>query len=443
MCVSILKLMDYKAIVIGAGPAGLSASSRLVSKGLKTLLIDSTTINGQGIGGLANEWHFQCAEFEEADLEGDCEFTAWPINYSEYRKYTEIAKNILGIEINRNNSTYSNHHHLGRNEIQVEEVETVIAKQRKWEEIFASTTENPLLTITDGVVSRLNHNDQSITGVEINGTQHLLGKLTNIYLAAGCVGNTEILTNSKFTSLMNSPVFSRYLADHPMFENICLEDGNRDRFHQLFKTKKLNNKHIVTKKKYRVQINRKNLGVFEIRHFYTKRSIDNTLKRLTPIEYLKNATNKVFSTLFNRIVFRPLITKIWIQLAQEINFESQIKVSNTTAIKWQLNEKDLENYKLIVKAVDNYAINNGFSIRYLKKINSVQDLQDTSQPAFHLSGTTRMSKITNDSVVDENCRLLNINNCYILGSSTFTTPSWVNPTLSIMALSIRTVDKSQ
>ena len=53
-----------------------------------------------------------------------------------------------------------------------------------------------------------------------------------------------------------------------------------------------------------------------------------------------------------------------------------------------------------------------------------------------MAGTTRMSKNETGAVVDENCKLLKIENCYVLGSSVFTTAGWVNPTLTIMALSI-------
>jgi choline dehydrogenase-like flavoprotein len=84
---------------------------------------------------------------------------------------------------------------------------------------------------------------------------------------------------------------------------------------------------------------------------------------------------------------------------------------------------------------------NGYSLGYINKVNSVQDLQDSAQPAFHLSGTTRMNKTLVNSVVDSNGSLLNISNCFVLGSSIFPTCGWANPTLSIMALSIRTVDK--
>ena len=142
-------------------------------------------------------------------------------------------------------------------------------------------------------------------------------------------------------------------------------------------------------------------------------------------------------------MFRPLITKVWIQLAQGQNFNSQITFGdNSTSIHWSLSEEDLDNYLQIIKAVENYAERNGYSLGYLNEVKSVQDLQDSAQPAFHLSGTTRMSKTLVNSVVDSNGQLLDIKNCFILGSSIFTTSGWANPTLSIMALSIRTVDKS-
>ena len=177
--------------------------------------------------------------------------------------------------------------------------------------------------------------------------------------------------------------------------------------------------------------------------FFSKRSINHTEHRLTLSESTKILINKASKFLFNRIVFRPLITKVWIQLAQGQNFNSQITFGdNSTSIHWSLSEEDLDNYLQIINAVENYAERNGYSLGYLKEVKSLQDLQDSAQPAFHLSGTTKMSKTLVNSVVDSNGQLLDIKNCFILGSSIFTTSGWANPTLSIMALSIRTVDKS-
>lgn len=438
-----LKLTDYEAIVIGAGPAGLSAVHRLVSGGVRTLLINANTMTGQGIGGLANDWHFQCAELEEVDLKGISDFTTWPISYSEYRKYTKIAKNILGIEVNKNNETLNNPMYLIAGEVQVEEVETVVAHKQKWEKLFQSTLQNPMLTISNSFINRLSHDNQSLTGIVMDGKEFPLSGLSKIYLAAGCVGNTEILARSRFENLNKSSHFSKYLADHPMFENIYLEGGNRNNFHELFEGRRINDRTVLIKRKYRVRKKGKNLGVFEIRHFFSNRSINHTNHRLTLSESTKILINKACKFLFNSILFRPLVTKVWIQLAQEQNSNSQITVgSDSTSIQWLLSESDLDSYVEIIKVVKNYAERNGYSLGYLNRINSVRDLQDSSQPAFHLSGTTRMSKKLVNSVVDSNGQLLNVKNCFILGSSTFATSGWANPTLSIMALSIRTVDKS-
>ena len=52
-------------------------------------------------------------------------------------------------------------------------------------------------------------------------------------------------------------------------------------------------------------------------------------------------------------------------------------------------------------------------------------------------GTTRMSLNTSDGVVDKNCKLHNLKNLYIGGSSVFRTSGSANPGLTNMALSIR------
>ena len=54
---------------------------------------------------------------------------------------------------------------------------------------------------------------------------------------------------------------------------------------------------------------------------------------------------KLFHIVFKRIIFRPLLTKVWIQLAQELNYNSRIVVENNlTSIIWKLKEEDLKNY---------------------------------------------------------------------------------------------------
>jgi choline dehydrogenase-like flavoprotein len=75
----------------------------------------------------------------------------------------------------------------------------------------------------------------------------------------------------------------------------------------------------------------------------------------------------------------------------------------------------------------------------------LQDENDTSWPSYtgggqHHMGTTRMSDNPKEGVVDANCKVNNIANLYIAGSSCFATGGAQNPTLSIVALTLRLSD---
>lgn len=60
---------------------------------------------------------------------------------------------------------------------------------------------------------------------------------------------------------------------------------------------------------------------------------------------------------------------------------------------------------------------------------------------FHHLGTTRMAADAADGVVDPDCRVFGLRNCYVVGGSIFSTSDYVNPTLSIVALAFRFADR--
>ena len=60
-----------------------------------------------------------------------------------------------------------------------------------------------------------------------------------------------------------------------------------------------------------------------------------------------------------------------------------------------------------------------------------------NDPINHHIGTTRMSESSKTGVVDKNCKVFGVSNLYIAGSSVFATSSIVNPTYTIIALSLR------
>jgi choline dehydrogenase-like flavoprotein len=58
----------------------------------------------------------------------------------------------------------------------------------------------------------------------------------------------------------------------------------------------------------------------------------------------------------------------------------------------------------------------------------------------HPIGTTRMAEDPKEGVVDRNCAVHGVHGLFIAGSSTFPTSGHINPTLTIVALSIRLAD---
>ncbi|WP_022835052.1 FAD-dependent oxidoreductase [Salisaeta longa] len=59
---------------------------------------------------------------------------------------------------------------------------------------------------------------------------------------------------------------------------------------------------------------------------------------------------------------------------------------------------------------------------------------------YHHMGTTRMTEDPTQGVVDANARLHTVDNLYVAGSSIFTTAGCANPTLTIVALTLRLAD---
>jgi choline dehydrogenase-like flavoprotein len=66
----------------------------------------------------------------------------------------------------------------------------------------------------------------------------------------------------------------------------------------------------------------------------------------------------------------------------------------------------------------------------------VDQITHFNSGAHHL-GTTRMSASSASGVVDENCKSHDVEDLYIAGSSVFATSGYANPTLTIVALSVR------
>ena len=105
-------------------------------------------------------------------------------------------------------------------------------------------------------------------------------------------------------------------------------------------------------------------------------------------------------------------------------------------LDWRVNRSDLDN---IGKTMEVLAVELGKTNRGRVQVASI----DESDPwrgmdyDLHHIGTTRMSQRLLQGVVDSDCRVYGLANLYIAGSSVFPTSGFANPTLTIVALTLR------
>jgi len=105
-------------------------------------------------------------------------------------------------------------------------------------------------------------------------------------------------------------------------------------------------------------------------------------------------------------------------------------------LEWRLNEIDIESARHSAEVLGHY-----FAAAGLGEFVPTWAEADRRPPVFtggwHHMGTTRMSTHPTDGVVDPDGRVHGVPNLYIAGSSVFPTGGFANPTLSLVALSIR------
>ena len=145
-----------------------------------------------------------------------------------------------------------------------------------------------------------------------------------------------------------------------------------------------------------------------------------------------------------------------VRAEQAPNPHSRVRLSNhkdrlglpRPELDWRLSSQDKETVTVLADTLQSEFERLGMGV--LRKSDWLDepslewpvDLSVSNHPigGYHHMGTTRMSAGPKTGVVDADCRVHNYRNLYVAGSSVFPTSGWANPTLTIMALSVRLAD---
>lgn len=109
-----------------------------------------------------------------------------------------------------------------------------------------------------------------------------------------------------------------------------------------------------------------------------------------------------------------------------------------TEVHWRLNPIDIQNARRVQQIWSEEFAHAGFG--ELQVAREGEPLKFEKEAMHHHMGTTRMHPNPKQGVVDANACVHGIPNLFVAGSSVFPTSGYANPTLTIIALSLRLAD---
>jgi choline dehydrogenase-like flavoprotein len=109
-------------------------------------------------------------------------------------------------------------------------------------------------------------------------------------------------------------------------------------------------------------------------------------------------------------------------------------------LDWQLTELDKHSIRRFYEIVGREAGRSGVARVQLHEWLMEEGFPSFLSGGWHHMGTARMAANPNEGVVDPDCKVNGIGNLYVAGSAPFPTGGAVNPTLSLVALTLRLSD---
>ena len=445
----------YDCYVIGAGPAGITLALELAKANRTVLVFETGTVtdrrrdmpdvvnyghfrNGwwddhsiRAVGGTSQVWSGWCATLMDVDFDNPAVGVRWPISRSDLDPYYRRAAPVLDRHpaiLNPDSPLLPGFAYrpfsagsptrFGRK--YREELST-----SSWVDVAVGTTVVGLdANASRSAVSRLTcfrHATGVTTHLDVEPTQ-------NVVLAGGGISNAQLFLQPRADGAVpvgnESGVAGKFLMEHPHLYRVAevVLDENLDQsrrpadfgnmVHALVPDDQQMRRHGLlgcsvqcsgrtTEHPMAEHLAREHGGRF---HHYgcTVRS-----------EMAPSAGNEVFLTGERDPtgLYRPAARCV-IGAGDFLNVETTLRLLGESLIESRKGRVRIHNERLY------------------------------QQPTGggHVMGTTRMGTSRSNSVVDSQCRVHGYDNLFVAGSSVFPTGGYANPTLTIVALTLRLAD---
>jgi hypothetical protein len=432
----------YDYIVVGSGPAGQTFAQKIhdLSQGKKrTLIIESGDLEGtlvgkalaeveasgdlnstyypvhnqRRLGGTSMVWSGYCATLEKRPfLTGE-----WPIEYEELAAYYPQAAEILGVSADVHdiaettfaqnpNVIYRPYHLSPPTRFGSKSFLDRLARSRSVDIVFNKTVTN--LSIQDGVINAVNLAD-SKTATKSRIEMKRNNRLTSIVLACGGIQNARLLQLSR---LANSPALGKGFSEHPHIYHQCHLAITSDSWDK------------VQQSDYPGLIHAIGLSS----PFLVKSSKKCITLQIPKVEKIKTQIHGEMKTCYaGKAVIR---TEMDVDQSNFITLASGNDAINQAQARVSLSFNKQQLSALVKTFALEIAKCGIGRLTFLPEDFSVTG-------GGHMMATTKMGTNPQTSVVDINQQIHGVSNGYVAGSSIFPAVSAANPTLSIVALSLR------
>ena len=457
---------SFNILLLEGGGLEFSNESQEIYKGenIGHELYDLDTSRARWLGGSTNWWGGWSAPLEKCDFEKRdyVKYSGWPIEKTDLDPYDKEARLIVNLPKNPQSINYKGW-------------TDVLEKEDKDLDEFKFRWSYPATNFRDKYRSELENRENITCFVNANLTDMtLLDDLSSIknieiknyrckvfnakakiyILATGGIENARLLLNfnkqSKNGIGNKNDLVGRFFSDHPHFvTGSFIVD---DKITKIFASKKpewsdeFRTAFFRPSEKFQAQQKVHNFG---LRVEPSMRLYYSILTFKEKIRHIVCSTDWSRNMLGNRCHNDGHIRVV---AEQAPNPESRITIGSEVdklglkraVVNWTLQEMDKSTFR---KATIRFA--KLFMERNLGRIRIDEWVltKDGKFPGFpqevagnHHMGTTRMGSTPSEGVVDRNQKVFDIDNLYIAGSSVFVTTGHVNPTFTIVQMTLRLAD---
>ncbi|HEY4337373.1 MAG TPA: GMC family oxidoreductase [Puia sp.] len=493
-------LMEGDICIVGTGPAGLSIAMEWNNTPYKVILLEGGGLDydeqeqelyagrttGQPyfplkssylhyFGGTSNHWGGFCSTFDELDFEQRdwIPHSGWPIKKTDLDPFYARAHPILD---------------LGPCEYDAKkwqskdgELRTLLPDNTAiWNKVwqFSSPTRfgkkfGPAIkqsknihlytyaNATEVKANSMVSNVESITIKNFSGKEHTV-KAKRYILACGAIQNARLLlmSNRQATKGLgnDNDLVGRFFMDHLEMKSAYLHLPFRDplKFYLMTQGR--------TKMRCELAISREMQerhailnGTSSLKSINEANIDQPAMKSWTSADPKKNGHVGFFRDHLARTISFMDRTiggsqfMMYTRIEQAPNPHSRIMLDGVTdalgmpkaMLHWELSPMERRSMRTMYELIGRQFGAAGTG--RVQLMDYLEDPDDAGWPDFagggwHHIGTTRMSDTPRKGVVDANCKVHGISNLYVAGASCFVTAGSANPTLTLVALSLRLSD---